>query len=527
LKSITRCQLFSLAAVVVLGPLLTLGDVYGQASDRGEEPSAGPEPVLYYRADPTRFGSSTAWLPVFLRFAGAAGVVPERQQGVFDSLMFVGLMGSYPHRFAVLDLDAHRYIPRDVRVNRFRSVLVFDAPGKYAQIKQALVSILMPKDGVADAKQTAIDLPAAPGSDRARPGVRFTRDKWRDEQAIEWTADGRSFYIGFGHGSLQHWLAWQDGHTTPDATTHPHPPITRPHRGAIARARGVEADTPDVFFELFLDLDGLRRSAPTLFRTGRITPLLRMYGIEDARQWMMHGRWADRFLLFDLTWQPGARVAPQANEQAAEPTITYYPLSQDHWPTDAGVPEPPGHFLVAAPIDWPAAVQRLMQLIWLAHAPEARHLVTDSLDAFFDTTGVTFSESLSRFEPYLLLGGHPRSWIPLPGTATLYAPLRPDADAPTAAAEFQTMMQALLPGSEAPVEIARPADANALRVRQDPATRVYWLDSPLRAIFKAPAWVWHEPDTKNIARRDHRPMLIGSYSPQAVLTNTKWLNGEQ
>jgi len=490
------------------------GDQPGNAgADRVAE--AGPEPLVYYRADPRRFGTSAQWLPVFLRMAGAAGVVPQGQQEVFNALMFVGLMGTYPHRFAVLDLQAHRFTPRDVKLTRFRSVLVFDAPGQYAQIKQALVSVLMPgrgADAADDAKQTAINLPPAPGSDQARPGVRFTRDSWRPGHAVEWTADGRSFYIGFGRGSLRQWLTWQDAQREAHGEAAPHPRNTKAHRQAVSTAR-EHADDAGVFFELFLDLERLKRAAPTLFQTGRITPLLRLYGVDDATRWMMHGRWSGKFLLFDLTWEkPDGRPG----------ALTHRELTQDHWPDDVGLPRPPGHFLVVAPIDWPAAVNQLLQVVWLAHEPEDRHLVTANLDAFFERTRVTFSRTLRRFEPYLLMSGHPRSMIPLPGTATLYAPVKEGADAQAAQREFDTMMATLLPGNGSPLAIAQPRDADALRVRRDPATKVYWLGSPLDAIFKAPAWVWHEP-----TQPGNRPLLIGSYSPQAVLTNARWLDGPE
>ena len=63
--------------------------------------------------------------------------------------------------------------------------------------------------------------------------------------------------------------------------------------------------------------------------------------------------------------------------------------------------------------------------------------------------------------------------------------------------------------------LAGPSDSVDERALRSDLSRVYWLDSPLRQLFKAPAWGWADAPAG--------PALIASFSPQAVLENRAWL----
>ncbi len=429
--------------------------------------------MAFVEMDPSGFGPTTAWLASMLRTLDAAGVVRAEDRGVADTLLAATILGSYPHTIALLDLKAQRFVPGKVEIDKLQAVLVLDAPGRSPDLLRTLRTILL-HYGTADMRQqTTIDLPGG------RQAVRYRLADWPAWMALEWTADARTFVLGIGEGSLQQWHDRDGGDDAHVAA----------HVAAMAHLPAGDATRPRML-RGFADLLRLRAAAPTLFRTGRLTPMLDALGLDDADRVMLQARWKDSFLVLAGTAQRGDRTTAAA-------------LSLDHWPDDAGVPMPPGAFHLVAPMDGPIVARRLNALIRMMRNDDDwddydRFVAThygDELDRLTD--------HVARYRPLLLVSDHPKAWLPVPGTATAYLVLREDAAAEMAAGELQML---LAPAVRTPDD---PPDAVAIVT--DPATGVQWLDSPMRSLFKSPAWGWH-----------HR-VLIASYSPLAVLENQRWL----
>ncbi|MEX0776970.1 MAG: hypothetical protein WD042_14790 [Phycisphaeraceae bacterium] len=456
--------------------ILTIGGATAHAAER-ELPTLPPETIAFCRVDPTGLESGGAWLLPMMQLLDAAGVVRLQEQPIADGLLLATLVGSRPHTIALLDIKGARHQPREIELERIQAVIAVDAPGQFVQMRQALETTLGHYGSPERREQSAIALPGQ------RQAVRYRHGDWPAWMSLEWTADAQRFYFGLGTGSLERWFT--------DARPVDDEPRLAAHRQALAAPAGQRR-----MIELFIDMAQMRQALPTLFRTGRTTPVLRLLGLEQASQIALHGRWADRFLVMDLTTLTGHRLDRQS-------------LTLDHWPGDAGLPQPEAKFLLAAPLDWPKTINLIMQLVWLGHEVPDRDDYEQELKTYFQATGVELGKHLRHYRPYLLVSNYPSPWVPVPGAATVYAPLKSDADRGAAAREFVGLMKPV-------IKTGQNYSITDVAVTYDPASKVYYLDSPLRRVFKAPAWGWAVP-------KDASPVLIVSYSPPAVLANRQVL----
>lgn len=465
------------AAFLVLMILLFAGP-----SRAGE---TSPPPILaYYRADPRNFNPSSAWMSGFIRLLDAAGVVPLREQPVADGVLAATVLGTYPHSVTLLDLRAKRLIPGKVEIDRAQAVLTVEAPGQFASLRQTLATILSHYGQPEEREQAALKLPGD------REGVTYRLKGWPEWLAVEWFAERDRFYLAVGAGALSRFFDEVEGQAKSKQLA-PHRGITR--GGAATRP----ADDP---IELYFDIAALRRSAPTLFQTGRLSPLLELFQLENAESWMLHGWWSGKFLMFAVTATRGGATASRV-------------LTHDAWPGDAGIPQPEGGFYLVAPIDWPAAVDRVVEVIRITRGPDKRPAFEAKRAAYHKAAGVELAAFLGQFRPILLMSDYPRAWLPIPGTATVYAPLREGTSEKAARARFAALMQPILEGL--PVAATQEAEPSGLTVVHDEESDVYWIDSPLRQLFKAPAWGW--------AATPDGGVLVSSFSPTAVIENRKWL----
>jgi hypothetical protein len=445
---------------------------------RGEwSPPAGT--VAFVQADPRGFGPSSTWLASMLRMLSAAGVVRAEDRPVADAVLVATLLGSHPHTLALLDLKAERFVPGDVEIDALQAVVSVAAPGRHGEFRQTLQTVLLHYGKPEARQQTTIDLPGG------RQGVRYRLTDWPEWMAIEWAADAQTFTLGVGEGSLQQWFARDDVGDDPRVT---------PHLQAMAAMPAGNADHA-LMLRLFADLDQLRASAPTLFATGRLTPLLRAFDLDAAARVALQARWKNTFVV----------MAGTASSEAEG--VTAAELTLDHWPDDAGVAMPPGGFHLVAPMDGPRAAVRLNSLVRIlrkdSHWRDYDRFVRDHFGRRLER----LTDHVARYRPLLLVSDHPKAWLPVPGTATAYLVLRENEPIAPAAEELQAL---LAPAIRTPDD---PADAVAIVT--DPATGVQWLDSPMRALFKSPAWAWQDR------------VLIASYSPVAVLENRRWLQRQE
>ena len=439
-------------------------------------PGVPVRPLAFYSLDPTDFDPPTAWLPPLIQLLDTAGVLSAKNQPVADGILIASFLGAYRHRVALLDLKAYRHLPRDVVIERLKLVLVLEAPGSFARIRQTLQTILGHYGLPGHRRQTLIRLPGR------RVGVRYRDRTWPPWQSFEWTADAQRFYFAIGEGTL---AAWFEADRPGDAD-----PRLPAHRAQIKSVAGRKR-----FLEVFCDLDGLRRSVSSLFDTGRTAPILQLFGLGESDQWMLHGCRAGSFVVVDATTRQGEQMYRRR-------------LTLDRWPRQAGVPMPTGNFHLVAPVDWPDAVEQLLGLVRLIHEPTERPEFDRIVDTYQRQTGVRLTTYMSMFRPYLLASNYPRAWLAIPGTATLYVPLRRNERAEAAHGQFERLMRPLL----------GERGAEELGVACEASSGLHWLDSPLRELFKAPAWGWSGGAGEQPGRT-----FIASFSPHAVEENRKFL----
>jgi hypothetical protein len=447
--------------------------------------AADPLPILaYYHADPLRFNPSSAWMGGFIRLLDAAGVVPLREQPVADGVLAATVLGTYSHSVTLLDLRAARGAPGEVRIDRAQAVLTIDAPGQSASLRRTLATILSHYGQPGDREQSALPLPGG------RQGVRYRIKGWPAWVALEWYSDEDRFHVAVGAGALARYFEEVEGGRRSDSLAD--------HRQSVRAGAATRPANDPV--ELYVNLAALRGSAPTLFQTGRLTPILELLGLRGDDSWMLHGWWSGRFLMFAVTTGRGGKTSVRV-------------LTRDTWPEDAGVPRPEANFYLVAPIDWPEAAARLLRLASLTLEPADRAAFDRLVAGYRRAAGVDPAVFLHQLRPVLLMSDYPRAWLPVPGTATIYAPLAGGVSDPEARAQFVALMRPIVEGFESAA--TTPADPRSLKVIHDDRADVYWLDSPLRQLFKAPAWGWVAGTQGGV--------LVSSFSPAAVLENRRWL----
>ena len=448
--------------------------------------------MAFVTTDPRGFGANSAWVGPLLRVLDGAGVVRAEDRGVADAVLAMTLLGTYPSTVALLDLKAARYEPRKLLIDELAAVVSVEVsgPAGLVECRQTLQTILSHYGENGDREQTALQLPGD------RRGVRYRLRNWPGWMAVEWAVDGQRFVVGVGEGSLKRWFdAGADvaGEDVPGAASR--------HEAAMRELPAGDAALPRML-AAYADVAALRASAPTLFRTGRLTPTLSVLGLDDADSVMLQARWRDTLL------------ATAGSVTRGDATTTRV-LSLDHWPDDAALQlppapgispgPPPGRFHMAIPMDVPAVARAVVELIGISKEDDDRAAYRRWVDTQYgdapDRPGLT--APLRHYRPMLLVSDYPKAWLPVPGTATVYFTLTDDASLDAARDDLDTLLAPAL---------HRPGDApDAVAVVSDPATGVAWLDSPMRGLFKAPAWGW--------AGRT----LIMSYSPVAVLQNRTWM----
>lgn len=419
------------------------------------------DPLLLYRYSPPRHDAQQpSLLGAFVQLLTSSGLIPPGNVPVADGVLVASILGQSPHSVTLTEFRAERYFPREVVVDHAQIVLRVERDP--ASLRRALQTLLSHYGQVEDRIQEAFELPGQ------RAAVRYRLRDWPDWLCLEWHFDKQGLTLGVGHGALNQHFSHGPAAESSDVQA---------HRAA------VRGDLKP-YLDLYANLAALRASAPTLFRTGRTSPLLRLFEVDQAQSLMIHGRWADSLLAIDLTRSDGQTVTPTA-------------LTLDTWPADAGIDKPPGKVHVVAPVQWGKFTRQLLGVATLANEPKDRAGHDALVRGFLDRVGVEPPELMENFRGYLLVSDYPPPWIPVPGAVTLYAVLRDEADAAATQRDFQALMQPLV----LPV-------GSGLSVAHDAASDVYWLDSPLRNVFKAPAWGWAG-----------QRVFVASFSPQAVLAN--------
>jgi len=473
-----RSLLLALFAAFVTTPAVNAASV--------EDGPAPPDPrqlrpVAMYQFDPQNLHPPGRWLPTLLRLLDTTGVIRAEDQPVADGVLMGTLLGGMKHRVIVLECSLARYVPREVHVRRLAIVVEVEAPARFPEVRAAMTQVLGNYGSPDERESGVIDLPGD------REGVRYRFTDWAPWAALAWTADEQRFYFTLADGALAHWLEHRE--------TILADPLFQKHRTAAP----IEDDQHSLV-ELYVNLDQFERSAHTLFETGRTTPLLKLLDLENTGHVMVHGRSDATFLVLDVTRQRGDRITTQ-------------PLTIDHWPDSTGIAKPPSDFHLVAPIDAGELTQFVLDLIRLIYEPPDRAAFVEAIGRHQKQTGIDIIELAESVGDHLLIASFPRAWLSLPGMSSVYLPLSPHADTTATRRKLAALLQ--------PMVKSLPAEgppSPQLGIVRHPPSEVSWLDSPMRQLFKAPAWGWLHRDTDEA--------LIVSFSPQAVLTNRQWLNAQ-
>jgi len=454
---------------------------------------APPSAIAWWRLDPGRFRAGQAdpaaaarreIVLAGFRAAVASGVVEDSAASkALEGLLAAGEVGSTRHTLCLLDFEAQRGpggTGMDPQI--LQMVLELESPSNRPALLRTVRAILIgsgPGGAEAAGRQRIIKLPGG------REGVAYSEADWPAWRQVAWASTEDAFVIGLGEGALEAWFAAPD----PDVGTRP---PWAAHREAAARAR----QSDDVFFEAYLGLDGLRRGFPEAFVEGRAERVLAATNLSNARDFMLHGRWAeppaDRrhppMIALDATWSARSR-APGAVEHRR--------LSESSWPEEEiAMAPPPGSYVIAMPAPWREWVDTALRIVPAA-TPEEKHVWRmvavrqwrrahgDNLRAFLDSLA-----------PWLIVSDTPPPVLPMPGASTFFAELRADASPDDAAALLHSLLS---PFRE---QILRDQGVWSFRVDEG-------------GLLRIPSWGFIEAEP--------RAVMVGGWGPPVVIENRRRL----
>ncbi len=452
-------------------------------------PAIPPDAVAFYRFDPSRFDTKTAaFLPLALKLAEQAGLVNPDFHPIFDGILAASVAGAVPHTMCVLDLDAEHdeAAKNGFRIIALQTVLVLESTRDHRGFISTLGTILAhykgdsPEGGGEEAGETRAptqELFDLPGGRRA---ARFRQPQWAAWQTVEWASLPDSFVVGLGHGSLERWV-------TSQSAVAPH------HVLSLHRATGAQRAAGPPFLEMWIDLDGLRKQMPEVLAQGRPRRMLTTWRLDNARNWMFHGRWADEFLVADLTWQ-----------RRSDPldTVASRALTLDRWPRELTLPKPEGKYCVVIPIDFAASFDRVLS----AYRDTLRAEELAAFDArvreYRARERQTYAALWSAFVPYLVLSNDPPPAVPVPGATTVYFELKDARHAAATQRRLESLLEQFITADD-------PQRLGESVVRKESEGNYYWLQLEASGTLRVPSWGWAGP------------YLIGGWGPSVIEHNRK------
>jgi len=267
-------------------------------------------------------------------------------------------------------------------------------------------------------------------------------------------------------------------------------PLLAVHRAA---ARGRGADGEASFVEIWINFDHLHETMPDILAQGRPRRILTTWQLDNARNWMFHGRWADAFLVADLTWQRRSDPLDRVQKRS---------LTLDHWPRDLTLTKPDGKYCVVIPLDLAASFDRVMG----AYRDTLRADKLPAFDArildYRRRERATYDAMWSAFKPYVVLSNDPPPAVPVPGATTVYFELRDARLAAATQRRLETLLAQFM-ASDDPQHLGESA------VRHEKKGNYYWLQLEASGTIRVPSWGW-------VGR-----YLIGGWGPSVVEFNRK------
>ncbi|MFG0328626.1 MAG: hypothetical protein ACF8PN_01900 [Phycisphaerales bacterium] len=428
-------------------------------------PTIPADAAFYYRLDPSRFSAASAGginvLPFALQLAERYGVIDADLHPIFDAILGAAIAGARPHTLCVLDADARfdEQARKGFQLESMRAVLALESSQDHRAYLQALGTILAHYgEESAGAPQTIFTLPDG------RSAARFRAREWAEWQSIEWASLESAFVVGLGAGALSEWINSQN-RDLPLANLDD-------HRRFVERGAAMNSDR---FVEIWLNLDRLRARMPEIVAEGRVRDTLVAWRLDNARSWMLHGRWEDRFLLLDVTWQRRSEPAH---------AVAHRPLTIARWPDEISFDPTAEGYLAVFPSNHAAAFEQAVRG-YRALRGEDRRAEVDRRLQIYRRRDRVYNPLWNAFEPYVILTGDPAPPVPIPGATTVITPLRRGERAKLAANRMDSLIELFFPneGPPAPDEPSRQGDR---------ASGLSWLAWDANGLFRFPVWGWTE-----------------------------------
>ena len=298
--------------------------------------------VAWWRIDPTLEGAPAgeaqqSLIEGALRAVLASGFVHEGDavEGV-TGILIASVLGASAHQFVLLDLAQDDAGTNGAeRLGGFKGVLEVRGRDDHQALVRTMQSMLV--DAGADAgSQRPIKLGVG------HEGVAYRRDAWPAWMEVSWTSTPDAFFVGIGQDALTEWFnpAFDDAE-----------PMWAAHERAIEANGGGEP-----VFELFVDFNRIRRTAPDWFGRGRMGRLLSAWSLSNARLFMLHGRLKPAavvkggpsgpyqgppLLVVEASWESRSDMPG---------TVRHAALTAKDWPhADLAMEAPEGRFVMVAP----------------------------------------------------------------------------------------------------------------------------------------------------------------------------------
>jgi len=436
--------------------------------------------IAYYRLDPSKFEQSPfAMLPFALQMAEHMGFVDPEFHPIFDGILSLSTVGTVPHTLCILAFDAD--ISPAFKVTDLSALLILETAENHRSFLNTLTTVLDHYGNIETRTQTQFML-------NGTPAVRFTSDDWEDWQTVEWASFPDFFVVGLGHNSLKRWVDAQNSTQIKDQTH-----LTL-HRDTVTTSRGQENP---LIAEVWLNLDQLHMVMPEVLAQGKARDLLTTWKLDNARSWMLHIRQASEFLLADITWQRRSEL-PQ--------TIAHRTLTLDHWPKNLTLPKPPGDYVIVIPIDFAAAMDRIIDGYRDTLNPDRIKTFDQDLIAYQQKYDRIYRLLWKSLHPYLIVSNHPAPPVPIPGATSIYFELN---ERRPSIRRMKTRVDAILSSF---MTGDNPETLGDSIVRYDQTNDLYYLQLEKSGTLRTPAWGWVKPR-----------YLVGGWGPPVVLTNRKWL----
>ncbi|MEL7473396.1 MAG: hypothetical protein AAGK04_08765 [Planctomycetota bacterium] len=457
--------------------------------------------IGWWAFDPTRFASvadravERRLLETGIQAALSAGLIRDQEAAYAVAALLGGsVAGSAPHRVCVLDFEA-KPINRagGMRLEEFQVVLELRTGDDHRGLVRALRAIVVEAEDVEEdlrpaGVQRTVEL--APG----REGVVYTRADWPTWREVSWHSGDDAFYVGFGRDALRDWFSLQAADAAAEG---------EPSPAWSAHTRAVEVDRAgDVFMSAYCSIDALRRGFPEAFERGRAVRTFASMGLSNARELMLHGRWAEQdegppLLAIDASWSPRSR---------APGTASHREMTTDAWPADVGrIHSPPGSYAMVVRGEWSqwlalgvnAYGASRGEFAAMTFQAKARRWVRDTLPSFR-----RLADSMG---PWVVLSDVPRPPAPIPGLATVFAEAKAGADAATMDRDLAAVLASL---GEDRVVHDRETGIRSLRVLPQSAD---------------PAGVVRAVSFLVVDRAERPPVLLISWSPSGVREALRWV----